>query len=724
MKIARIFLKQTNKRIDLAYDYRVPEMMADQVVPGIRVAVPFARGGRVVEGFVIAVGDHSKYADKLRDVLQVIDHEPVVDEVHRKLCLWLVKIHDCLFYDALALFIQPVRVIRETDEHGEAIFRPYQKIETVFRLTQAGQSAKTHGKKMAQILELLKLGPMSAPELNAAVPNASASRRKLLANEWIEAVDAEALSAPKSAVHLPPIQCDNRVFQLIVENLSSAGDQPVFFYQKDDDMRFETFLQAAVEKINLGQTVLIIEPEINLLKKNAGRFKSVFGELGAVYHSGLKMTERYRIFHQIQKGHIRIVLGTRTAIFLPFQNIGLIGVDEMGSGQYISDSEPHYQLPDVAAQLAKISGAQMLISDPIPSVTLRWRMAERQIVKAAEPSSFDPVGIIDMKREMQRGNLSIFSHLLEEEIDHALDRGQRVVLLHNRLGYQRAVFCRDCGETVKCPICGRPMKTDHNRALICMTCGARRPFPKTCPSCGSTHIKGMGVGLDQVVEFVQEKWPDCRVLKIDGAAVRQREFDECCGEIRKADIVVGTRSLVRGFPFGDVGCAAVVLIDQDIDGNAYNAAEQAYRLYRLFFERTQASSRYIQTYNTTHPVVEALHQSQDDRFYEAELKYRKSMDYPPFGHLFYFEIFGEDQAQVKADSISLYRALQARFQQWVVYRPVFGGVRREKHQTEYQIVLKAPKIPPVSNGIRRMIWDGEFERLASKITVVIDPILD
>ena len=525
MKIARIFLKQTNKRIDHAYDYRVPETMADQVVPGVRVAVPFARGGRVVEGFVIAVGDHSKYANKLRDVLQVIDHEPVVDEVHRKLCLWLVKIHDCLFYDALALFIQPVRVIRETDEHGEAIFRPYRKTETVFRLTRVGQSAKTRGKKMARILELLKSGPMSAPELNAAVPNASASRRKLLANEWIEAVDAEALSAPKSAVHLPPIQCDNRVFQSIVENLSSAGDQPVFFYQKDDDMRFKTFLQAAVEKINLGQAVLIIEPEINLLKKNAGRFKSVFGEFGAVYHSGLKITERYRIFHQIQKGHIRIVLGTRTAIFLPFQNIGLIGVDEMGSGQYISDSEPHYQLPDVAAQLAKISGAQMLISDPIPSVTLRWRMAERQIVKAVEPSNFDPVGIIDMKREMQRGNLTIFSHLLEEEIDRALDRGQRAVLLHNRLGYQRAVFCRDCGETVKCPICGRPMKTDHNRTLICMTCGERRPFPKTCPSCGSTHIKGMGVGLDQVVEFVQEKWPDCRVLKIDGAAVRQREFD-------------------------------------------------------------------------------------------------------------------------------------------------------------------------------------------------------
>lgn len=722
MKIARVFLKQTNKRIDRAYDYRVPDTLADQVVPGVRVAVPFAQGHRVVEGFVISVGGDSKYTNKLRDVLQVIDAQPVVDEVHRKLCLWLVKIYDCLFYDALALFTQPVRVSRETNEKGEISFRPYHKTEKIFRITQTGKTAKTKGKKMARILELLKSGPMSASELNAALQHASDSRKRLQEKGWIESV--EGSQSQKAAAEILPLSCDRHVFQSIQENLSNAGTQPVFFYQKDDDLRFDLFLQAAVEVVHHGKSVLLIEPEINLLKKNAGRFKSIFGELGAVYHSNLKISERYRVFHQIQTESVKVVLGTRTAVFLPFKNIGLIGVDETGNGQYISDSEPHYKLPDVAAQLAKICSAQMLISDPIPSVTLKWRMSKNQIVQATAPSDFSPVGIIDMKREMQRGNLGIFSHLLEEEMNSALNRKQQVVLLHNRLGYQHAVFCRACGETVKCPVCGRPMKTDQTGILICTTCGEKRPFPKTCPSCGSNHIKGMGVGLDQVVEMIQEKWRGHRVVKIDAAAVRQKEFDELCGDIRKADIVVGTRSLVRGFPFDNVGCAAGVLIDQDIDGNAYHAAEQAYRLYRLFFEKTNAVCRYVQTYNEMHPVVEALHQSHDDPFYDDELKYRKSMGYPPFGHVFYFEIFGEDRAQIQKDSISLYHALQARFPQWSVYKPIFGEIRRENHQLEYRIMMKAPEIPPVSNGIRRMIWAGEFERLASKITVVIDPVLD
>lgn len=724
MKIARIFLKQTNKRIDRAYDYRVPDTLAGQVVPGVRVAVPFAQGHRVVEGFVISVGGDSKYTNKLRDVLQVIDAQPVVDEVHRKLCLWLVKIYDCLFYDALALFTQPVRVSREINEKGEAFFRAYHKTEKIFRITQAGRTAKAKGKKMAQILELLKNGPMSTSELNEALQHASDSRKRLQEKGWIESIEGSFLQPRKVMTEILPLSRDRHVFQSIQENLLNAGTKPVFFYQKDDDLRFDLFLQAAVEAVHHGKSVLLIEPEINLLKKNAGRFKSVFGELGALYHSNLKISERYRVFHQIQTGRVKIVLGTRTAVFLPFKNIGLIGVDETGSGQYISDSEPHYKLPDVAAQLAKICSAQMLISDPVPSVTLKWRMSKNQIVQATALSDFDPVGIIDMKREMQRGNLGIFSHLLEEEINSALKRKQQVVLLHNRLGYQHAFFCRACGETVKCPVCGRPMKTDQTGILICTTCGEKRSFPKTCPSCGSNHIKGMGIGLDQVVEMIREKWFGYRVIKIDAAAVRQKEFDELCGDVRKADIIVGTRSLVRGFPFVNVGCASGVLIDQDIDGNAYHAAEQAYRLYRLFFEKTNAVHRYVQTYNETHPVVEALHQSHDDPFYKDELKYRKNMGYPPFGHVFYFEIFGEDRTQVQKDSISLYRTLQARFPQWSVYKPVFGEIRRENHQLEYRIMLKAPEIPPVSNGIRRMIWAGEFERLTSKITVVIDPVLD
>lgn len=721
MKIARLFLKQKNKRLDHLYDYRIPEEMTALVIPGVRVAVPFSRGNRIVEGFVFSVADHSQYADKLRSIVQVIDQIPVVDALHRKLCLWMVKIYDCLFYDALALFVQTARVVRSVDKEGRVQFHVYHQREKYFKITPQGREARVRGKKMAHILELLKKGAMSEDALNAAVGHSSDSRKRLLQRGWIEEID-EPVSIHKACIYFDSFHDHDIDTAQVVEKILRTGNKPVFFYQMEDERRFEIFLQAAIAVVNNGRTALLIEPEINLTQKLTGRFQSVFGNSGAVFHSGLRNSEKNHIGQNIQNGRIKVILGSRAALFLPLKNIGMIGLDEACSDLYVSDSEPHYKLPVVATQLAKWSNALFLMSDPVPSLELKWRIQQNQIAAVSPEIQYQSAEIIDMQKEMRHGNLGIFSHAVEQHVDKTFKQGKKVLLLHNRLGFQQVVFCRDCGEVIQCPVCGRPMKTDKGHQLVCMTCGAKMAFPKHCPKCGSAHIKGMGVGIEQVEAVAQKKWPKAEILKIDAEAIQQEGFKTLEKHIAHADLIIGTRSLLRHFDFGAVGCAVAVLIDQDIDLNAYNAAEQTYRLYRLFFESTRADCRLIQTYQPHHPVVRALSESQDTSFYEADLRYRERMHYPPFGHLVYFKVFGKHERQVRRDSYTLYQAVKKQFSSWTVYQPVFNGVRREQHQIEYRIILKASAVPPVSNGIRKMIWAKTFENISSKITMMIDPI--
>lgn len=724
MKIARLFLKQKNKRLDHLYDYRIPEEMTDLVIPGVRVAVPFSRGNRIVEGFVFSVTDHSQYADKLRSIVQVIDQIPVADALHRKLCLWMVKIYDCLFYDALALFVQTARVVRSVDQEGRVQFHVNHQREKYFKITPQGREARVRGKKMARILELLKKGVMREDALNMAVSHSSDSRKRLLQRGWIEEVDEidESVSNYKERIYFDGFHDHDIDTAHVVKEILRTGNKPVFFYQKEDERRFEIFLQAAIAVVNSGRTAMLIEPEINLTQKRMGRFQSVFGNSGAVFHSGLKSSEKNRIGQNIQNGRIKIILGSRAALFLPLKNIGMIGLDEACSDLYVSDSEPHYKLPIVAAQLAKWSNALLLMSDPVPSLELKWRIRKNQIAAISSEIQYQPAEIVDMQKEMRYGNLGIFSHAAEQHIEETFKQGKKVLLLHNRLGFQQVVFCRDCGEVIQCPVCGRPMKTDKGHQLVCMTCGEKTAFPKCCPKCGSAHIKGMGVGVEQVETVAQKKWPEAKILKIDAEVIQQVGFKTLEKHIAQADLIIGTRSLLRHFDFGAVGCAVAVLIDQDIDLNAYNASEQTYRLYRLFFERTRADCRLIQTYQPHHPVVKALSESQDTLFYEAEIRYREQMHYPPFGHLVYFKVFGKHEKQVRKDSYTLYQAVKKQFSPWTVYQPVFNGVRREQHQIEYRIILKASAVPPVSNGIRKMIWAKTFENISSKITMMIDPI--
>jgi primosomal protein N' (replication factor Y) len=721
VKIARLFLKQKNKRLDHLYDYRIPEEMEQAVVPGVRVAVPFSLGNRMIEGFVFSVTDHSKYADKLRSIVQVIDQKPVVDDLHRRLCLWMVKIYDCLFYDALALFVQTVRVTRKADKAGQVQFYVHHRHERYFQITPEGRKADVRGKKMSRIVELLKRGPKSESEINAAVKNASDSRKRLLQRSWIEETD-ESVSCPRETVNFEDFNDQYTDTKQIVEDILRTGNKPVFFYQLEVEHRFEIFLRAAAAVVKNGRTAFIIEPEINLTQKLLKRFKSVFGDSGAVFHSGLKISEKNQIGQHIQNGRIKIVLGSRAALFLPLKNIGMIGLDEVCSALYVSDSEPHYKLPVVAAQLAKWSDALFLMSDPVPSVELKWRIQAHQIAAVSSEADYHSIDIVDMQKEMRSGNLSIFSHAAEKGIEQALQQGEKSLLLHNRLGFQQVVFCRDCGEVIKCSVCGRPMKTDQGQRLICMTCGSKMAFPQRCPKCGGPHIKGMGVGVEQVEAVAKQKWPEADILKIDAEAIQQYGFAALNARIAHANLIIGTRSLLRHFDFGTVGCAVAVLIDQDMDLNAYNAAEQTYRLYRLFFEETHACCRLIQTYQTQHAVVQALSETKDALFYEAEIQYRERMNYPPFGHLVYFKIFGKNEKQVKQDSYKLYQAVKKQFLSWTVYQPVFNGIRREQQQIEYRIILKAPSIPPVSNGIRKMIWAKTFENISSKMTMMIDPI--
>lgn len=735
MKYARIFINQVNRRIDQPYDYQIPDELENKVRRGVRVAVPFSRGRKLYEGFVIETADHSDYADKIRPIKYVIDDKPVLTETEIKLCLYICRRYCSLFYEALTLFTAPVKIVKKSvkTNSGEkqTVLSAYRKNEKIYTLTEAGRQAETAGKVMRRILDLLKHRDYTDSEMKELLGNTAVSRKKMIERGWIRCIERPEVFESGVAVEENPmdgLSGDAQViYQKYIEHSEQKPGKPAFFSGLNHNDAFDFYLAAAAEAAEAGQSALILYPEIVYAEKFREKFYRTFGNAGAIYHGDLPQAEKYRIFSGIRSGQIRVILGSRTALFLPYINLGLIVCDEINDLSFYSDMPPHYHVGSLVRVLSKMTGADLLIRESVPSVAFICRVngdtAEMLSVDDSDfvlPSS----RIVDMQAEMKSGNIDFMSYALKSAIDEVLKEGKSVLLMHNRRGYNSYVFCRDCGTAEKCETCGTAYKTRRDGSLVCPICGRTKPMPKICPKCGSRHIRAMGLGIDQVCESLKSRYPDKHILKLDAETVGNDDFHELNKEIAEGayDIIVGTRMLLKPFDYPKVGLAAVILADSEINGGYYDSAEAAFSLYARFLGLS-AERRLIQTYEPDNPTILAIAGKNAGDFYSSELTYRKMMAYPPFGHLYYFFIFGPEDNRVRSDAENLYRELQSglKLPRTRIYQPSFRRIRQGTGDAEWQIVVKTPQVRAISKEIRRLISEGVFENIQSKTALSVDP---
>lgn len=738
MKFAEIYLNQTNKRIDHPYDYKIPERFEPVVVPGVRVGVTFGKGNRQLEGFVVRVKEETAYPEKIKELEAVIDESPILTKEQIALCLWMKSYYCALFYEGLYHFTSPVKVVKrlvisEEDPHENRIaFEPYESTEKVYRL---GRKEPVRGPVQRQILELLETRDFTRRELCELLGEVGSSLRSLERKGLVAAYerDTSCVLPPEKAVTEKIELSESSRFLYHQFMMEKQKGSPCFIFEENPETRLMFYCKAVEDCLKENKTALVLMPEIGLSLEMRALFYRYFGNAVAVCHGKLSQKERYQIFKRVSCGEIKVLVGSRAALFMPFKNLGIIVVDEERDPSYYAASMPRYNTITVARKYAALCGADLVVSDELPSVAAVKMTETGEWTGVYNDPRFTgkkPVpAVIDMQSEMKSGNFDFMSRVLKDCLEKTMDEKKTAMLLINKRGYASYVFCRNCGYVEKCPTCGVSLKYHAaGDVLKCHYCGYTKKRSPVCPACGEKKIKALGLGIDQVYELLKNRYPDCNILKLDGETVASYEdFKKINLELAKKhwDIILGTRMLLRNFDFQNIGLAAALLIDSDLNHGDYSSSENAYQLYKRFFNRMEEKTTcLIQTYEPEHMTNEALVSDDPTAFYRQEFEYRRLMGYPPEKHLVLFSLFHSDEAQVAGDSREFFRSLQKACEAETaveIYEPFLSGVIRGNGQIRWKIVLKTKDLEAFKQMIDKITASGEIERLTSKVSIEIDP---
>ena len=408
----------------------------------------------------------------------------------------------------------------------------------------------------------------------------------------------------------------------------------------------EVYLRLIEEYIEKGKEVIFLIPEISLSFQTRSRIERRFPGMVSVLHSKMSQGERAESMENCRSGKVKILMGPRSAVFAPFSNLGLIIMDEEQDRSYKSETAPRYETRDVARKRAELSGAKVLFGTATPSVQIYAEVERKDLAcfslkSRAVPGSILPkIRIVDMKKELEKGNRSIFSAELEKAIRERLEKGEQCMLFMNRRGYAPFVSCRKCGEALRCPHCDVSLNLHKNGILQCHYCGFQREMPKLCPSCGSKYLAAFGTGTEKLEALCHSVFPSAKILRLDrDSTQRKGKYEEILRDFseEKADILLGTQMIVKGHDFPSVTLVAVIAADQLLLQSDFRAGEATFQLITQLAGRAGRGERQgevlIQSYQTDNPILDISLSQDYERFYEEEKRYRKRLSYPPFAKM-------------------------------------------------------------------------------------------
>ena len=659
---AQVILDLSAEALDRVFSYIVPEGM--DVAPGQLVAVPF--GPRTVEGFVVSLSEACDVPPgKLKQVICPMRAEPVVQPDLMALAEWMHVRYLCNLVDALRLMLPP-------EMRGGRI---HEKTRRLARLALSGEALDAfvdqnrRAPKQLEVIEALRGGDVETAKLNAAALQGLVKKGAVEVYEGETRRTPVALTDDRRTVDPEPMPEQAAAVERMTMALESGGGR-FLLHGVTGSGKTEVYIRIIRRALELGRTAIVLVPEIALTPQMVAWLHSRFGGDAAVLHSALSAGERFDEWRRIRSGEARVVIGARSAIFAPLENIGVIVVDEEHETTYQSDRRPRYDAREVAWKRAAQHGAVLVLGSATPSISTYMRAMpgvrpenRLELVELRQRVKGRPlpeVEIVDMRGEFERGNRSIFSVRLSVELRRCLDEGHQAMLFINRRGHSTFVSCRACGYVVRCDQCDVTM-TWHQaeNALRCHYCGRTLPPPKQCPQCGSGYIKYFGAGTQKVQEEVRRLFPDARVLRMDVDTTRQKDAHaRILGRFRsgEANVLVGTQMIAKGLDFPNVALVGVVAADLSLNLPDYRSVERTFQLITQVAGRAgraEVPGRVIvQTYDPDHYGIR-LAAAQDYRaFYTRESAYRRQAMYPPFTVIARIVYSGRDADAVKAAALA------------------------------------------------------------------------
>ena len=423
----------------------------------------------------------------------------------------------------------------------------------------------------------------------------------------------------------------------------SKGEKAALLFGVTGSGKTEVYLKLMEEIIRKGKEVIFLIPEISLSFQTRSRIEKRFPGLVSVLHSKMSQGERAESMEKCRSGEVKILMGPRSALFAPFSNLGLIIMDEEQDRSYKSEQAPRYETRDVIRKRGELSSCPILFGSATPSVQLFSEVEKGDLPcfclhnRAVEGSTLPKMQVVDMRKELEEGNRSIFSRVLEGKIQERLDRGEQVMLFMNRRGYAPFVSCRKCGEALRCPHCDVSLNLHKNGILQCHYCGYQTNLPKICPNCKSKYLAAFGSGTEKLESICHSVFPKAGILRMDrdstGKKGKYEEILQAFSE-EKADILLGTQMIVKGHDFPKVTLVGIIAVDQILLDSDFQAGEWAYQLITQVSGRAGRGERagevLIQSYQPDHPLLELALKQDYLSFYKEEKNYRKRLSYPPF----------------------------------------------------------------------------------------------
>ena len=744
-KTVGVAVSNATFHFDKLYTYAVMPDQQDTVRLGSMVLVPFGRGSRARMGVVLAC-DAEPESAKLKFLFDVAPASACLTPELLRLVHFLKERTFCTYYEAVKAVI-PYGAQYKPTVAADGVTPVLQKqlvrhTENSYRLAGTlPQKPKPTAKQLAAVA-LLGGGPRTLTELeekgiSRAVLDNLCTKGVLECTKVNKSIDLYA-SIPLQNEPIVLTQEQQAAYDALLPKLEDTAPHSALLYGVTGSGKTLVFLKLIARCLELGKRALVLVPEISLTPQMILRLKRQFGRRVAVQHSALNHTERLLQWQMIQDGGADIVVGTRSAIFSPLENIGLIIVDEEQEHTYRSESAPRYSAHEVARQRAAGNGALLLLASATPSTESFYaaRNGRTQLVRLTQRYGGNPlprVQIVDMRAELASGNPREISLALEDAIRRNLEAKKQTILLLNRRGYQTMAQCEDCREVLKCPKCSVPMvyhKSAHK--LLCHYCGSQTdPPPTVCPTCGG-KLQYRGFGTQKAEEELAKLFPEARVLRMDQDSTAAKDAHEkllAKFANHEYDIMVGTQMVAKGLDFEDVTLVGVLGIDSLLFAQGFRAYENVFSLITQVVGRSGRAKdpgfAIIQTTDPDNPVLNLAAAQDYDAFFEQEIAYRKLGLYPPFCGLCVIGFAGPKEIEV-ARAAARFSALlgqQAAKQPDLPLRvlgPTPGSIEKINDSYRYKLTVKCRNDRRFRDLVRSTLDCYEQEKLPSKATVVVD----
>ena len=744
-KTVGVAVSNATFHFDKLYTYAVMPAQQDAVRLGSMVLVPFGRGSRARMGVVLAC-DAEPESSKLKYLFDVAPASACLTPELLKLVYFLKERTFCTYYEAVKAVI-PYGAQYKPAVAADGVTPVLQKqltrhTENSYQLAgELPAKPKPTAKQLAAVA-LLSGGPRTQGELeekgiSRAVLDNLCTKGVLACTRVNRSIDLYA-SIPFQNEPIVLTEEQQAAYGALLPHLEDTAPHSALLYGVTGSGKTLVFLKLIERCLQLGRKALVLVPEISLTPQMILRLKSQFGRRVAVQHSALNHTERLLQWQMIQDGGADIVVGTRSAIFSPLENIGLVIIDEEQEHTYRSESAPRYSAHEVARQRAAENGALLLLASATPSTESYFaaQKGRTQLVRLTKRYGGNPlprVQIVDMRAELASGNPREISLALEDAIRRNLEAHKQTILLLNRRGYQTVAQCEDCREVLKCPKCSVPMvyhKASHK--LLCHYCGSQMdPPPKNCPACGG-KLQYRGFGTQKAEEELAKLFPEARILRMDQDSTAAKDAHEkllARFADHEYDIMVGTQMVAKGLDFEDVTLVGVLGIDSLLFAQGFRAYETVFSLITQVVGRSGRAKdpgfAIIQTTDPDNPVLNLAAAQDYDAFFEQEIAYRRLGLYPPFCGLCVIGFAGGKEIEV-ARAAARFSALlgqQAARQPDLPLRvlgPTPGNIEKINDTYRYKLTIKCRNDRRFRDLVRETLGLYEQEKLPSKASVVVD----